>query len=116
MSLRSTAARFGIAASCGVLTALVAGGGAFAAAPAHNDPPTYKGRVTAHGGLLLRDAPNRDSAVIRSVPYGSYVDIFCKAKGGSVDGNRVWYLLTDGTWAWGSSRYIATVGQPPRWC
>jgi hypothetical protein len=33
-----------------------------------------------------------------------------------VRGNPVWYLLTNGTWAWGSARYIANVGPAPRSC
>jgi len=75
-----------------------------------------KGRVTARSGLLLRDAPTRGSRVIRTAPFNSVVSIFCKASGGDVQGNHLWYLLTDGTWAWGSARYIDTIGQPPRWC
>jgi hypothetical protein len=76
----------------------------------------YKGRVTAHGGLVLRDAPTRGSAVIRVEPYGAIVHIFCKTRGEWVGGNNLWYLLTDGTWAWGSAKYIDNIGAAPRWC
>lgn len=78
--------------------------------------PTATGRVIAHGGLLLRDAPTRGSAVIRHEPYGALVHIYCKTKGDNVDHNDRWYLLTDGTWAWGSARYIENVAGVPRWC
>ncbi|GHG97138.1 SH3 domain-containing protein [Streptomyces lanatus] len=72
------------------------------------------GRVTA-GTLLLRSAPNRGSQVIRTVHRGDRVRIFCQTEGQSVQGNRHWYLLADGTWAWGSARYIET-RKSPRWC
>ncbi|MGV9231253.1 SH3 domain-containing protein [Streptomyces nigra] len=74
-----------------------------------------RGRVTA-GTLLLRSAPDRGSEVIRVVHRGDHVRIYCKTRGESVQGNRNWYLLADGTWAWGSARYIETVGRSPRWC
>lgn len=73
-----------------------------------------RGRVTA-SSLLLRSAPNRGSQVIRVVHQGDIVRIFCKTQGESVQGNRFWYLLADGTWAWGSARYIET-RHTPRWC
>ncbi|MET8469492.1 SH3 domain-containing protein [Streptomyces sp. NPDC006422] len=78
--------------------------------------PVYKGRVVAKSGLLLRDSPTRGAKVVRSEPYRAIVPIFCKTKGDSVGGNTHWYLLTDGTWAWGSARYIENIGAAPRWC
>ncbi len=39
-----------------------------------------------------------------------------KTSGDRVDGNDRWYLLTDGTWAWGAARSIENVGKAPRWC
>ncbi|ARX86413.1 hypothetical protein SMD44_05884 [Streptomyces alboflavus] len=42
--------------------------------------------------------------------------IFCKARGEYVHHNDRWYLLTDGTWAWGAAHYIANIGPAPRWC
>lgn len=86
---------------------------AAAAAANHAD---YLGRVTARTGLLLRDRPTRSSRIVGQVPYGAVVHIFCKTTGDNVDGNNRWYLLTDGTWAWGSARYIANIGTAPRWC
>ncbi|MEW2544877.1 SH3 domain-containing protein [Streptomyces sp. NPDC047002] len=76
----------------------------------------YKGRVVARGGLYLRDKPTRGSRVVGLAKYGTVVHIFCKTRGDSVDGNNRWYLLTDGTWAWGSARYIDNIGAVPRWC
>ncbi|WP_405794755.1 SH3 domain-containing protein [Streptomyces sp. NBC_01506] len=84
-----------------------------AAAPSARE---YKGRVTAKSGLLLRDKPTRSSKVIGTAAYGSIVHIFCKTRGDNVNGNDRWYLLTDGTWAWGSAAYIANIGEAPRWC
>lgn len=81
-----------------------------------NNPRRYKGRITAQGGLALRTAPNRGSRVLRIARYGEVVHIFCKTRGQDVDGNRLWYQLTDGTWAWGAARYIDNIGPAPRWC
>jgi len=81
-----------------------------------NNPRRYKGRISARGGLALRTAPNRGSRVLRVARYGEVVHIFCKTSGQSVDGNRLWYQLTDGTWAWGAARYIDNIGPVPRWC
>ncbi|MFG2502324.1 SH3 domain-containing protein [Streptomyces sp. NPDC048441] len=119
MSLRPTAtiARLGILAAGGALAALTITGPAVAADGANNDHPRiYKGRITAKSGLLLRTAPTRGSQVIRSEPYGKVVSIFCKTTGDHVSGNNRWYLLTDGTWAWGAAHYIANIGPAPRWC
>ena len=77
---------------------------------------SYLGKITARTGLLLRDRPTRSSRVVRSEPYGAIVHIFCRTRGGNVNGNTSWYLLTDGTWAWGSAAYIANIGAVPRWC
>ncbi|MEV5977198.1 SH3 domain-containing protein [Streptomyces sp. NPDC052114] len=116
MSPRTTVTRLGILAAGGALTALAAAGPAAALDDANNHPPVYKGRVTAKTGLLLRDAPTRGSKVIRSEPYGKVVTIYCKTTGDHVGGNNLWYLLTDGTWAWGAAHYIANIGPAPRWC
>ncbi|NEA51883.1 SH3 domain-containing protein, partial [Streptomyces sp. SID10815] len=87
--------------------------------PAGTDPAGtrfYRGRVTARGGLALRSRPDRGSRVLRVARPGEVVWIYCKTPGQSVQGNNVWYLLADGTWAWGSARYIDNIGPAPRWC
>ncbi|MGW0607551.1 SH3 domain-containing protein [Streptomyces sp. NPDC002644] len=120
MALRRSLSRVAMGAAA---TALLAA----AAAPAvagqgHPTPPTppgetfYQGRVTAPGGLRLHTSPSTGSEVIGFAPRGSVVDIFCKAPGDTVDGNPLWYLLADGTWAWGPARYIDNIGKAPRWC
>ncbi|NSL43366.1 SH3 domain-containing protein [Streptomyces sp. 8P21H-1] len=76
----------------------------------------YKGRVSAPGGLHLRDKPTRGSAVIGFAAHGEVVSIFCKTPGEKVQGNPLWYLLANGTWAWGTARYIDNIGPAPRWC
>jgi hypothetical protein len=81
----------------------------------HRTARLYKGRVTA-STLALRNGPNRGSRIVRYAQRGDIVTIFCKTTGQSIQGNRHWYLLTDGTWAWGSARYIANIGPKPRWC
>ncbi|WP_210585839.1 SH3 domain-containing protein [Streptomyces sp. GESEQ-35] len=79
------------------------------------DPRRYRGVVTVDR-LVLRSAPTRGSRPIRSVYRGDYVSIFCKTPGQNILGNPLWYLLTDGTWAWGSARFINNIGAAPRWC
>ncbi|MFF5371539.1 SH3 domain-containing protein [Streptomyces sp. NPDC013187] len=80
-----------------------------------HDQRLYRGVVTANT-LALRSAPNRGSRIIRFAHRGDVVSIFCKAGGETVKGNPLWYLLTDGTWAWGAARYIDNIGPAPRWC
>ncbi|GAP51593.1 SH3 domain-containing protein [Streptomyces azureus] len=80
-----------------------------------HDPRLYEGVVTANT-LALRSAPNRGSQIIRHAHKGDIVSIYCKTGGETVDGNPLWYLLTDGTWAWGAARYIDNIGPAPRWC
>ncbi|MFI6851651.1 SH3 domain-containing protein [Streptomyces sp. NPDC050416] len=81
----------------------------------HQDPRLFEGVVTADT-LALRSAPNRGSQIIRFAHRGDIVKIFCKTGGETVQGNPLWYLLTDGTWAWGAARYIDNIGPAPRWC
>lgn len=118
MSLRILLTRFGIAAAGGALLALAATTPALAGGDG-NAPDRQnqfvKGQVTARSGLILRSAPNQGGALIRVARHGEIVRIFCRTQGQSIDGNRNWYLLTNGTWAWGSARYIATQ-KTPRWC
>ncbi|MFF4057097.1 SH3 domain-containing protein [Streptomyces sp. NPDC001668] len=123
MSLRS---RFCIAVTAGALTVTAFAGPAvagddpgdsrsdFGQSQNHN-ARLYKGVVTA-SSLALRSAPNRGGQIIRWAGRGEIVTIFCKTNGQNIQGNRQWYLLTDGTWAWGAARYIRTIGTAPRWC
>ncbi|MFE9117511.1 SH3 domain-containing protein [Streptomyces sp. NPDC007172] len=113
MSLRSPLAALGLCVATGAVAVLASAAPAAAEEAAHNE---YKGRVTAKSGLLLRDRPTRGSRIVGKAPYGSIVHIFCKTGGDRVNGNDRWYLLTDGTWAWGSAYYIDNIGAVPRWC
>ncbi|NEB75494.1 SH3 domain-containing protein [Streptomyces sp. SID14478] len=118
MSARTVTTRLGIAVAA-LATLTAAASPALAddsATGANNHPPVYKGRVVAKHGLLLRDAPTRGGRVIRTARYNAIVPIFCKTGGDNVEGNHLWYLLTDGTWAWGSAKYINNIGAAPRWC
>ncbi|WP_121749185.1 SH3 domain-containing protein [Streptomyces sp. E2N166] len=76
---------------------------------------SYRGVVTADR-LALRTSPARGGEVIRYARRGETVHIYCKTPGDKVQGNPLWYLLTDGTWAWGPARYIDNIGPAPRWC
>ncbi|GGX84160.1 SH3 domain-containing protein [Streptomyces anandii] len=81
-----------------------------------DDPRFYRGRVVARGGLALHTRPDRGSRVLRIARPGEIVWIYCRTLGGNVLGNPVWYLLADGTWTWGSARFIQSIGPTPRWC
>jgi hypothetical protein len=128
MSLRTALVRLGITAAAGALAVGAASpalaNGANSANSAGDDwghhdghhSEFFKGRVTAPGGLNLRDRPTRGSAIIGFAPHGSVVKISCKTPGENVNGNPLWYLLADGTWAWGAARFIDNIGQAPRWC
>ncbi|WP_329463052.1 SH3 domain-containing protein [Streptomyces sp. NBC_01431] len=113
MSLRSPLAALGLVLATGAVAVLTSATPAVAEESAHHD---FKGRVTATSGLLLRDRPTRSSRIVGMAPYGSIVHIFCKTGGDHVNGNDLWYLLTDGTWAWASAFYIDNIGPAPRWC
>ncbi|NUR00631.1 MAG: SH3 domain-containing protein [Streptomyces sp.] len=130
MSLRSTLIRLATATAACALVSSVAvspaladdewGGGdgdpGFGQGEEHHHDRLARGVVTAET-LFLRSAPNRGSQVIRVAHEGEQVSIFCKTPGQSVDGDNIWYLLPDGTWAWGAARFIrVTSHEEPRWC
>ncbi|MCD9878054.1 SH3 domain-containing protein [Streptomyces guryensis] len=129
MSLRSTLIRLATATAACALVSSVAvspaladdewgdGGGDHGSGQEdeHHNDRLARGVVTAET-LLLRSAPNRGSQVIRVAHRGERVSIFCKTPGQSVDGDNLWYLLPDGTWAWGAARFIEVTGREPRWC
>lgn len=75
----------------------------------------YRGVVTTDR-LPPLTSPSRGSEVIRYARRGETVRIHCKAPGNRVRGNPLWYLLADGTWAWGAARHIDNIGPAPRWC
>ncbi|WP_037673998.1 SH3 domain-containing protein [Streptomyces griseus] len=112
MSARSHVARLLIAtalATTAAITPAAAQGGDTRA------PRLYKGIVTANR-LVLRSEPTSGSRAVGVARRGDYVTIYCRTTGQNVRGDRTWYRLTDGVWAWGSARYIATIGASPRWC
>jgi hypothetical protein len=119
MSLpRSLTRSLAVAAAAGALlaTASIAPAAAGGGKGGEEGLGHYKGIVTAKGGIWLRERPDRSNRQVRFVKQGEQVSIYCKTSGDAVRGNPVWYLLTNGTWAWGSARYIANVGPAPRSC
>ncbi|MGW8061506.1 SH3 domain-containing protein [Streptomyces ziwulingensis] len=91
------------------------GGGEWGGSDGRREQARYRGVVTADR-LPLRTSPTRGGQVIRYAHRGETVRIHCKTPGDKVQGNPLWYLLTDGTWAWGAARHIDNVGPAPRWC
>ena len=101
-------------------TATAAVGGALAgslliAEPAHAQS-TYEGRVTANGGLLVRHLPTTSSAVEGNLSKGQQIEIICKVRGSSVNGNDLWYSLPPTLNEWVAARYVQDIGPAPRWC
>ncbi|MFG3247107.1 SH3 domain-containing protein [Streptomyces sp. NPDC048187] len=95
--------------------ATASGTGGGAGGDGRQERGRYRGVVTADR-LALRTSPTRGADVIRYARRGEVVSIHCKTPGDTVRGNPRWYLLTDGTWAWGAARYIDNIGPAPRWC
>lgn len=91
------------------------GGDAWGGGDDRQEQGRYRGVVTANR-LALHTSPTRGSDVIRYARRGEVVSIYCKTPSSKVQGNPLWYLLTDGTWAWGAARYIDNIGPAPRWC
>ncbi|MGW4562222.1 SH3 domain-containing protein [Streptomyces sp. NPDC004561] len=117
MSVRSSLGRaVAVVAVTGALVGGVAAGPAAAGDGGRKAGAHFStGVVTIRGGMWLRDRPGRGRRV-RFVRRGQLVEIFCRARGEFVGGNPFWYLLADGTWAWGPARFIRVLGPAPRWC
>jgi hypothetical protein len=77
---------------------------------------TYEGRVTANGGLLVRHLPTTASAVEGKLSKGQQIEIICKVRGSSVNGNDLWYSLPPTLNEWVAARYVQAIGPSPRWC
>lgn len=84
------------------------------APPFCGDGDIDRGRVTA-SSLSVRRAPTLSDERLATLHRGDDVRIICKVSGGSkVDGNKLWYWMTDGFWV--SARYVANVGPAPITC
>jgi uncharacterized protein YraI len=84
-----------------------------AAPPAQASTTTYTGKVTA-SALNVRFAPTSASPKAGSLIRGTTVKIQCKVFGPRVDGNDLWYKLSNGRWV--TARYVSNVGAAPRFC
>ncbi|MFC8828402.1 SH3 domain-containing protein [Streptomyces sp. NPDC057137] len=75
-----------------------------------------KGRVIAKPSLNVRKHPNTSSKPVRSIPYGTIINLDCKVNGEVVEGNPRWYLLKDGS-GYVSARWVENAnGVIPPWC
>jgi hypothetical protein len=87
------------------------GRGAWGGNDGRQEQGPHRGVVTADR-LALHTSPTRGSDVIG---YARRGEIDCRTPGDNVKGNRLWYLLADDTWAWGTARHIDNIGPAPRW-
>ncbi|MEW1752414.1 hypothetical protein ACIQU1_14095 [Streptomyces angustmyceticus] len=117
---QSKSGKFGLLALCalsGVLAGVVAAGPATASDGSEGDNlAAYEGRVVAEDGLVLRIGPSTHYRVVGSKEYGSVVGIVCRVKAERIEGNPVWYKLSDASYVWSSRRDIVRDGEEPRWC
>lgn len=75
-----------------------------------------KGRVIAQPALNVRKTPNTNYKPIRSIPYGTIINLDCKVDGEVVDGNPRWYRLKDST-GYVAARWVENVnGVIPKQC
>ncbi|MGW3010204.1 hypothetical protein ACWC9R_15410 [Streptomyces sp. NPDC001219] len=117
---KSKSGKLGTFALCflsGALAGMLAAGPAPAADDDERDGlAEYEGRVVAKEGLVLRTGPSTDFSAIGLKEYGDVVGITCRLKGQRVEGNPVWYKLSDASYVWSSKRDIVNDGDAPRWC
>jgi len=98
-----------------VATGALAVASLLTAVPAHAQS-TYVGKVTANGGLTVRHLPTTASATEGRLNNGQQIEIICKVRGSSVNGNDSWYSLPPTLNEWVSARYVQNIGSAPRWC
>lgn len=76
---------------------------------------SFKGKVIANGGLTIRSAPSPHTGNRGVVAKGTTVTIVCKVHATPVDGNRLWYQLSNDR-GWLAARYVTNIGSVPRYC
>ncbi|MGW1374301.1 SH3 domain-containing protein [Streptomyces sp. NPDC002446] len=118
---RSKSGIFALCALSGMLAGFLMTGPATAAGADGRDgegssTPVYEGHVVAKEGLVVRTGPSKHYRVVGSKQYGTVVGIVCRVNGQRVEGNPVWYKLSDSSYAWSSERHIVHDGEEPRWC
>ncbi|MFJ2645580.1 SH3 domain-containing protein [Streptomyces sp. NPDC087420] len=75
----------------------------------------YKGRVIARPAVNVRPNPNSGRPPVKSIPYGTIIELACKVNGELVEGNPRWYLLKDKS-GWVAARWIENVTAAPHEC
>lgn len=110
--------RFGLGAVAGALATVVTAGPAPATTVDDDEraPTESQGRVVARSGLVVRTGPSTHYQAVGSKRYGTVVRITCRMNAQRVEGNPVWYKLSDSSYAWSSVRDIVNDGADPRWC
>lgn len=80
------------------------------------DADSYTGRVISNGDLNVRTGPSLGNRVVDSAASGARLDIMCKVRGRTIDGNSLWYRLEGEGQYWVSARYVANIGDVPDYC
>ncbi len=108
----SSAIRRGAALAAAAAIAIV---GLAATAGTAEAATSYKGKITANGGVTVRPAPSTHAGSKGTIAKGKTISIDCKVPGTKVDGNTLWYALS-GNKGWVSARYVSNVGAAPKYC
>lgn len=110
------AGAFALCVLSGALAGAVAAG-PVQAADGDDSLAPYEAHIVARAGVVLRTGPSNEYRAVGSKGYGAVVGIVCRLNGQKIEGNRVWYKLSDSSYVWSSQRHIVRVGEePPRWC
>ncbi len=87
----SSAIRRGAALAAAAAIAIV---GLAATAGTAEAATSYKGKITANGGVTVRPAPSTHAGSKGTIAKGKTISIDCKVPGTKVDGNTLWYALS----------------------
>ncbi|GGU42647.1 SH3 domain-containing protein [Streptomyces violascens] len=72
------------------------------------------GTVVSTNGVSVRKYPSTDSSVIGTLSAGVQVGLRCKVRAQDINGNDIWYLLSDRE-GWVAARYVDNTG-PVKFC
>ncbi|MFE9247708.1 SH3 domain-containing protein [Streptomyces sp. NPDC007088] len=71
-----------------------------------------KGKVVSRLPLSIRERPTTDSAYLGSFEPGTVVSLRCKVHNQNVDGNDLWYKLSERK-GWVAARYVKNLSYVP---
>lgn len=81
--------------------------------------PSWCSRLKSASGVTTatvnrRQGPTHSDMIVGRIAVGTPVRIVCKVRSDNVDGNTLWYRISDESWV--SARYVANRGAAPGYC